>query len=294
MTESTASASTALTPIQRVGAMLESDAMKAKLRASLDGLGISPERFARAALGALAQNNFVAERCTVPSIVTSVMQAASLGLELDPRLGQAYLVPRGNSATLQIGVRGWLQMAYNTGKLLSLDLGEVCERDKVVYRRGTDPQLIVEPPFGDRGDVVAYYCVAQWAGGGVTIETMTKDEVIAHRDRFSDAWKRQGAKSPWGTDFDEMAKKTVLSRARKKWPVSLVPAGAEIDGDGYLDQRPEPVQVQATAPSGTVYDASTGEVIEETASAQPTAQVGRPTRLAQFSASARQAAAAAQ
>jgi recombination protein RecT len=241
----------ALSPIQRVGVLLDSDEMKRKIRASLDGLGISPERFARAALGALAANPFVVERCTIPSVVQSILQAASLGLELDPRLGQAYLVPRRDQALLQIGVRGWIQMAFNTGKLIAMDVGEIHENDVVEYVRGSNPRLEIRPPFSDRGPVVAYYCAAQWIGGGTTIETMTRYEVVAHRDRFSDAWKRQGEKSPWGTDFDQMAQKTVIARARKRWPVSLVPSGVDLDDDGdvrIVDVNP------ATAPQLVVVE----------------------------------------
>jgi recombination protein RecT len=288
--------STALTPIQRVAQVLESDGMKSKLAASLDGMGISPERFARQALAALNANPYVVQRCTVPSVVSAVMTAASLRLELNPSLGQAYVVPRGQDATLQIGYRGWLQLAWNSGRLTALDVGVIHEKDQIDYVRGTAPRLDIRPPLGDRGPVVAYYCAAQWVGGGISIEVMSRDEVISHRDRFSDSWKRQGAKGPWGTDFDEMAKKTVVLKARKSWPVSLVPAGVDLDADGNARQvsaHHEPERdVRQDASTGTVYDAATGEIIEpEAAPEQAAAQENRrrPSRLATFTATAKSA-----
>lgn len=285
--------STALTPIQRVAQVLESEGMKAKLAASLDGMGISPERFARAALAALNANPYVVQKCSVPSVVSAVMTAAALRLELDPALGQGYIVPRGQDARLQIGYRGWLQMAWNSGRLAALDVGIIHEKDKVSYRRGTNPSLDIEPPLGDRGEPIAYYVAAQWASGGVSIEVMSKDDVIEHRNRFSDAWKRKGDKSPWGTDFDQMALKTVIMRARKSWPVSLVPAGIDLDGDGYANsEAPRPEVVREQAENGTVYDAETGEIIEpENTPAEQQAQENRrrPSRLATFAATAKSA-----
>lgn len=220
------------TPLQRLSQVLEGDEVKAKIGNSLAGLGIDPSRFVRTALSALSQNTFVVEKCSPASIVGSVMRAAALGIELDPSLGQAYIVPRGGAATLQISYRGWLRMAWNSGRLLALDVGEICDKGEVEYLRGTTPRLTIKPPLGDRGKPIAYYCAAQWKDGGSSVEVMSLDDVIKHRDLYSDEWKKKGANSVWGKHFDEMAKKTVLLLARKTWPVSLTPEGTSIDADG--------------------------------------------------------------
>lgn len=234
------------TPLQRLSQVLEGDEVKTKIGNSLAGLGIDPSRFVRAALSALSQNTYVVEKCSPASIVGSVMRAASLGIELDPSLGQAYIVPRGGAATLQISYRGWLRMAWNSGRLLALDVGEICEKDEVEYLRGTSPRLTIKPPLGARGKVIAYYCAAQWKDGGSSVEVMSYDEVVKHRDLYSEEWKKKGPASVWGKHFDEMAKKTVLLLARKTWPVSLTPEGTTVDADGnayeeaiIIDQPPQ-------------------------------------------------------
>jgi phage RecT family recombinase len=237
MSDTTTSADAApaprqMTPIQRVAALLETDEAKTKLAQALSGLNVTPERFTRTALAALAASPYVVERCSAGSIVAAILRAATLRLELDPALGQAYIVPRRDQATLQIGARGWVDLAHRTGKLIAIDVGDICENDTVDYVRGTSPRLEVRPPIGKpRGKPIAYYCAAQWRDGGSTVEVMSVEEIHAIRDAHSEEWQRRGAQSVWGKHPAEMAKKTVVSRARKTWPVAIVAEGVDDDTD---------------------------------------------------------------
>lgn len=211
-----------LTPIQKVAKLLETEDTQNKIKASLDGLGISPQRFVRTALAALSTNTYVLQKCNPGSIVAAVLRAATLGLELDPTLAHAYVVPRGGDATLQVSYKGKIALAYRTGNLLAIDVGDICENDKVNYTRGTAPRLEVSPPLTSaRGKVVAYYCAAQWKNGGSTVEVMSLEEILQHRDKFSDEYKRSGAASVWGKNQSEMCIKTVVLRASKRWPTSV-------------------------------------------------------------------------
>lgn len=247
------------TPIQRVAALLESDEAKSKLSQALAGLNVSPERFTRTALAALAASPFVVERCSAGSIVAAILRAATLRLELDPALGQAYIVPRRDQATLQIGARGWVDLAYRTGRLVAIDVGDICENDVVDYVRGTAPRLEVRPPIGKpRGKVIAYFCAAQWKDGGSTVEVMSLEEIHAIRDAHSEEWQRRGAQSVWGRHPQEMAKKTVVSRARKTWPVAIAAEGADDDSDVRivgLDPAPAAITADAPAPALPVVEA---------------------------------------
>lgn len=276
-TDSTAPAPRSLTPLQQISALLETPNARAKLAQSLDGLGVSPERFTRTALAALAASPYVVERCSPGSIVAAVLRAATLRLELDPALGQAYIVPRKSEATLQVGARGWIDLAHRTGKLLAIDVGAIHENDAVDYVRGTSPRLEVRPPITKpRGKAVAFYCAAQWAGGASTVEVMGIDEIHAIRDAHSEEWQRRGAQSVWGKHHDQMAAKTVVSRARKTWPVAISADGLG-DGEEAGDVR---IVGLAPTPTAIAHDPETGEVIEATAQPAPTPQRGQSRRLA--------------
>jgi recombinational DNA repair protein RecT len=74
-----------------------------------------------------------------------------------------------------------------------------------------------EIPIGvDRGETQLYYAVARFKGGEINdFEIMTPSEIEAIRKR-----SKAKDKGPWVTDFDEMAKKTVLKRLLKRLPMS--------------------------------------------------------------------------
>lgn len=264
-----------LSPMARIASMFSNADFKEKLAASLDGLGVSPERFLRTTMTALSANPYLVEKCSPMSIGTAVLRAASMRLELDPALAQAYLVPRKGQATLQISYKGRIELARRTGRLLAIDVGDVCENDVKRHVRGTDTVFTVEIPFDKpRGKVIGYYCAAQWKDGGSTVEYMSTEQINDHRDRFSDEWNRNGAKSVWGQHYDAMAKKTVLNKAAKSWPVSVI-------DDLYND--PEYIDAEVVRPDVTPvqqqisHDPETGEVLDQ----QPVQQA-RTSRLTRF------------
>jgi phage RecT family recombinase len=278
-TDSTAPAPRPQTPLQRVAALLDTPEARIKLAQALDGLGVSPERFTRTALAALAASPYVVERCSAGSIVAAILRAATLRLELDPALGQAYIVPRKDQATLQIGARGWIDLAHRTGKLLAIDVGAIHENDAVEYVRGTSPRLEIRPPITKpRGQPVAYYCAAQWQGGASTVEVMRMEEILHIRDTFSEEFQRRGAKSVWGQHFDQMAAKTVVSRARKTWPVAISVDGLG-DGEEVGDAR---IVGFAPTPTAIAHNPETGEVVDDAAQPvpAPAPQRGQSRRLA--------------
>jgi recombination protein RecT len=53
--------------------------------------------------------------------------------------------------------------------------------------------------------------------GGFGFEVMSMDDVRAHAEKYSKAYNY--ASSPWKTNFEEMAKKTVLKRVLKYAPL---------------------------------------------------------------------------
>lgn len=214
---------------------------------------IKPAVFERNLMNALMQNPDLMK--FQPHLVyREVSKAAGLGLLLDPQLGEAYMVVAYNYKTkqqepqLRVGYKGVIKLARQAGNVEAIYAHEVCERDKIVCHMGTDKKLVHEPVlFGDRGAVIGYYAVIKYQDGAFDFEPMSMVQVHAIRDR-SDAWKAftdgKIKSTPWSTDNDEMAKKTVLRRLLKRQPQS----GELMSAIGIEDEAEFPEMRTVSAP----------------------------------------------
>ncbi len=179
---------------------------------------ITPERFTRIALTAYSRNEKLQE-CTAESFLGSMMQAAQLGVEPNTPLGQAYLIPYRNRGVMevqfQLGYRGMIDLAYRSGEVQNIQAHEVYENDTFEYELGLNPKLRHVPALKDRGEVILYYAVFKLTNGGVGFEVMSKEDVEAFAKKKS---KTYGT-GPWQSDFDAMAKKTLVKRLLKFAPL---------------------------------------------------------------------------
>ncbi len=184
------------------------------------------EQEAHFALQALKANSFLAETAAKnpDSLINAVHNIASVGLSLNPALKHAYLVPRDGKICLDFGYKGLVHLSVDSGSVFFAQAEIVYEKDKFVLKgRGQEPIHERNPFAKDRGEIIGAYCVAKLSNGDFLVETMSLDEILAIRDKTQayKAFKAGKAKSAiWETDFTEMAKKTVLRRASKSWPMS--------------------------------------------------------------------------
>jgi recombination protein RecT len=188
-------------------------AMEPEIKKALPSV-ITPERFTRMVFTALSSNPKL-QSCTPASFLGAMMQAAQLGVEPNTPLGQAYLIPYGNKVQFQLGYRGLIDLAYRSGEIQSIQAHEVCENDDFEYELGLNPKLRHVPALKDRGNVIMYYAVVKLKNGGEGFEVMSKDDV----DKFARAKSKSYGNGPWQTDFDAMAKKTVVKKVLKYAPL---------------------------------------------------------------------------
>lgn len=185
---------------------------------------MTPERFIRIAQTALTTSPML-QQATPASFFGALLTAAALGLEPNTPLGFCYLIPRNNrrlgivEAQFQLGYKGLIALAYRSGQVTSIQAEVVCERDEFEYAFGLEPKLSHRPATGDRGAPTHYYAVWKTKDGATGFAVIGIEDVKAHAKKFSDAVKG-GKMSPWETNFDEMAKKTVLKKALKYAPLS--------------------------------------------------------------------------
>ena len=179
---------------------------------------ITPERFTRMTLSAISVNPKLGE-CTPKSFLGAMMTAAQLGVEPNTALGQAYLIPFRNHGTMecqfQLGYKGLIDLAYRSGEVSIIQAHVVCENDEFEYELGMDPQLKHKPATKNRGKAVAYYAMFKTKDGGYGFEVMSMEDIQNHAKKYSKSF----GNGPWQTNFDEMAKKTVLKKVLKYAPL---------------------------------------------------------------------------
>lgn len=200
---------------------------------------ITSERFTRMATTAVTMNPDLG-KCTPASFIGAMLQAAALGLEPNTALGQAYLIPYNNyktqskEAQFQIGYRGLIELAHRSGDFKSIEAHVVYENDEFEYEFGLEPKLKHKPAMKNRGDIVWVYAVYKLQSGGYGFEVMSKEDIDAHRKKYSKA-----RTSPWDTAWEGMAKKTVIKQALKYAPLKSEFVKAMTNEDVTLNFKEE-------------------------------------------------------
>ena len=181
---------------------------------------ITPERFTRIALSAL-NNTPQLQQCTPMSFIAALLNAAQLGLEVNTPLGLAYLIPYKNKGQLecqfQIGYKGLITLAYRNGNMQTIQAQTVYENDEFEYELGLEPKLVHKPALKNRGNLLLVYALWKAKNGGFGFEVMSKEDIDIHARKYSQSFS--SSYSPWKTNYEEMAKKTVIKKCLKYAPV---------------------------------------------------------------------------
>lgn len=126
----------------------------------------------------------------------------------------------------------------------------------VCYSFGLEPVLKHIPAASDRGEPTYVYAMFRTKEGGFGFDVMSMDAVRTFAQQYSKSF----SSGPWQTNFEEMAKKTVLKKVLKYAPLkSDFQRGLALDGTIKTD-----VGEDMYAVPGTVLevDSETGEVTE--------------------------------
>jgi recombination protein RecT len=194
---------------------------------------LDARRMIQVALGAARTNPRLLD-CSQASLVSSVMSACQLGLELDGILGHAYIVPfknkqGGYDAQLQIGYRGMLSLARRSGEIKSVSAHVVRTNDLFSFEYGLNEDLQHVPKSKFSDEITHAYAVARFKDGGFAFVVIDREEIEYYRG-FSKA-KNSPA---WLDNYPAMAMKTAIRQLFRYLPCSSEVQRAVV-ADEYSD-----------------------------------------------------------
>ena len=224
--------------------------------------GWDEKRFIRIALTAVSSNPKLCQACILSptTFVGAMMNAAQLGLEPNTALGKAYLLPYNNldkntgkkipQVQFQIGVYGYIDLAFRSGLVKSIDADVRRQKDFWQYEKG-DNDILRHIPYdeGDPGEAIGYYAIVKMKDGAVHKAYMSKFQVLTHAKRFSKSYNRKTGtfSGPWETDFDAMAKKGLSLDTEIPTANGWITMGEIEKGMTVFDMDGNPTQVIAVS-----------------------------------------------
>ena len=196
------------------------DARMVQIAKALPPGTMTPDHFARVVLTLCGKNNRLME-CSPASLIGSVMQSAQLGLSPDPVLGEAWFVPFKGVVTFIPGYKGLIKLAYQSEQVAKIGAHVVRDGDAFDYEYGLKEKLSHRPKSSPTAPMTHAYATMKIKGGDTLFLVMTREEIDAVRKRSPAV--RSGKSTPWDTDYEAMAMKTVLRRLCKLGPASVAP-----------------------------------------------------------------------
>jgi len=153
----------------------------------------------------IANGNNYLKNADPLTIYNSALMAATLNLPINQNLGFAYIVPYKGSAQFQIGYKGVIQLAQRSGQYKSINATEVYENQFKSYNSLTE-ELDCDFSILGQGKVVGFAAYFKLVNGFEKTTYWSIEKVEAHGKKYSKTYSN----GPWKTDFNAMAKKTVL------------------------------------------------------------------------------------
>jgi len=178
------------------------------------------------------------QQCQPGQVVAEALKAATLNLPINKSLGFAYIVPYKKNGQqvpqFQIGYRGLIQLAMRSGVYRFINAGAVYDGEFKGENRLTGEIDISGE--AKSGTVVGYFSYLETVNGFKKTMFMSKDHMESYAKKYSKAFSRDG--SPWKTEFDAMAEKTMLRRIIGKYGLMTIDmvAAFAADDDNTAEQ----------------------------------------------------------
>lgn len=213
----------------RFSVAIQSDMYKNLINTTL-GDSKRVARFIAAISSAVAVNPALQD-CDAGTILSGALVGESLNLSPSPSLGHYYLVPYNDNkndrkvATFQLGYIGMINLAMKSGlyeKLVAIEVkqGELKKFDK--FTEEYEFEYVEDEEARDKLSTVGYFAYFRMRNGFTKAIYWNRDKMEKHATRFSQAYRNKYGSSFWISDFDLMARKTMLRQLISKWGVMSI------------------------------------------------------------------------
>lgn len=214
------------------------------IKKAQDTLGNGTQQFMSSILSLVNSDKLLAS-CNSYELYNCCLMAAALKLPFNKDLGHAWIIPFGGHPQLQIGWKGFVQLAQRSGQFRTINCTDVKEGEiKNIDRLSGEIEFEWAQNDKERleKETIGYVAYFELLNGFRKTLYMTKSELEAHAKKYSQTYKRGGG--IWKDNFDAMAKKTVIKLILNRYaPLSVDMQKAieldQSDANGqYIDNKP--------------------------------------------------------
>lgn len=215
-------------------------------------------------------------KCKVESVINTAMQIVQIGLNPNKLFGQAYVVPYGNTAQLQIGYKGLIALGMRNGWRFRAVAVYRCDEFNLEFN-GLNDKIHFVPNYDERNDddstwvfdnLIGVIVFAQDSTECVFSDFVSKKKLEKLRTT-SPNQKSGNLSGVWATWAEEMYKAKALKYVATRLPINerLTEAFALEDEPFLAEQtkeiktKKEPVEAKHDLNEILEVDLSTGEVL---------------------------------
>lgn len=214
------------------------------IKKAQDTLGNGTHQFMSSILSLVNSDKLLAN-CNSYELYNCCLMAAALKLPFNKDLGQAWIIAYGGKPQLQIGWKGFVQLAQRSGQFRTINCtdvkaGEIKNIDRLSGE--IDFEWIQNDEERLKTKTIGYVAYFELLNGFRKTFYMTKAELDVHAKKYSQTYKK--GFGVWKDNFDVMARKTVIKLLLNRFaPLSVDMQKAieldQADADGqYIDIKP--------------------------------------------------------
>ena len=185
------------------------------------------------------------QSCDPIKLYNCCLMAAAIKLPFNQNLGHAYIIAYKGEPQLQIGWKGFVQLAQRSGQFKTINCtdvkeGEILKTDRLSGEISWDWEQDDKKRLNK--ETVGYVAYFELLNGFRKTLYMTVAELERHAHKYSQTYKR--GYGVWKDDFDAMSRKTVIKLILSKYaPLSVDMQKAieydQADSEGnYVDNKP--------------------------------------------------------